>query len=168
MQHIIGNYTYQANAPSPTWCCRLIVSESTITIPIFGIGIASRKMRAPIINCTKLRVRYTLRHIAGHAWQSLWVITEFGIQWQWYWLELRDSQTFMASLYAISFTTGCWGENGSMCCSDIAATATSSSEVITAVVLCRKLSFNHGQSGRAVGQGGRLVLETPDASSGWW
>ena len=125
-------------------------------------------MNTPIMNWTKLRVWSTLRQIGGHAWQSLWVITEFGIQWQWYWLELRDSQTFMASSYAISFTTVCRGESGSMCCSDTVATATSSSEVITAVVLCRKLSFNHGQSGRTVGQGGRLVLETPDASSGWW
>ena len=125
-------------------------------------------MIAPIMYWTKLRVWSTLRHIGGHAWQSLWVIKEFGIQWQWYWLELRDSQTFMARLYAISFTTGCRGENGSMCRSDTVATATSSPEVITAVVLCRKLSFNHGQSGRTGGQGGRLVLETPDASSGWW
>ena len=174
----MGNATYRHaitlikplhnNQPSPTWYCRLIASESTITIPILGILIAIRKKTAPTMNWTKFRVWSTLRHIAGHAWQSLWVSTEFGIQWQWYWLELRDSQTFMANSYAVLFTTVCRGENGSMCCSDIAATATPSSEAITAVVLCRKLSFNHGQSGRTGGQGGRLVLETPDASSGWW
>ena len=137
-------------------------------IPILGIEIVIRKMTAPIMYWTKLRVRSTLRQIGGHAWQCPGVIIEFGIQWQWYWLELRDSQTFMANLYASSFTTGCWCENSSMCCSGLVATSTSSSEVITAVVLCYKLSFNHGQSGRIVRQGGRLVLETPTASSGWW
>ena len=125
-------------------------------IPILGIEIVIRKMTAPIMYWTKLRVRSTLRQIGGHAWQCPGVIIEFGIQWQWYWLELRDSQMFMVIFNAFWFTTGCWDENDSMCRSDMVATVATSS---TALVLCNKLTFR---------QGGRQVLEMPDARSGWW